>query len=54
MRGTEAEERSTRGGGVLGRGVGGGGKPVVGSKSIAMCFEGFAFFLWDDLDHDKD
>lgn len=42
MRGIEI---STRGGGVLGRAVGGGGRPVMGSKSTVMCLEDFAFFL---------
>lgn len=56
MRGKDREEDeiSTRGGGVFGRAVGGGGKPVIGSKSTVMCLEGFAFFLVDDLDHVND
>ena len=40
----EAEEISTRGG-VIGRAVGGGGRPVTGSKSTVVCLEGLAFFL---------
>ena len=44
MRGIEADEIST-GGEVIGRAVGGGGNPVIGSKSTVMCLEGFGFLL---------
>ena len=44
MRGIETDDISTVGG-VIGRAVGGGGSPVIGSRSTAICLEGFAFFL---------
>ena len=44
MRGIEVDEISAIGG-VIGRAVGGGGSPVIGSKSTVICLESFAFFL---------
>ena len=43
---------STRGGGVIGSAVGGGGRPVIGSKSTVIRLEGFAFFLIVGQVHD--
>lgn len=54
MWGIETDEISTRGGGVMGRVVGGGGNPVTGSRSTAMCLEDFAFFLLVGQVHVKD
>ena len=47
MRGIEVDEISAMGGviGFIGRAVGGGGRPVIGSRSTVICLEGFAFFL---------
>ena len=44
MRGIEVDEISAIGG-VIGRAVGGGGSPVIGSKTTVICSEAFAFFL---------
>lgn len=54
MRGIEADEISTREGVVTGRAVGGGGRPVIGSKSTVMFLEGFAFLLLIGQDHVND
>ena len=53
MRGIEAEEISTMGG-LIGRAEGGGGSPVIGSKSTVICLESFAFFLPVGQVHVKD